>query len=65
MEVKHIKAGKVRELFGNCSAATLYRMWRIYKVLPPPTKIRGISYWTMADVEKAFQNNQNDCEVTP
>ena len=58
METKYIKAAQVRAMFGNCSAATLYRMWMKYKVLPPPTVIRGINYWTPADVARAFQNSQ-------
>ena len=57
METKRIKAAQVRELFGNCSAATLYRMWKEYRILPPPTVIRGINYWTLAEVEQAFQSS--------
>ena len=58
METKHIKAAQVREMFGNCSAATLYRMWKEYRILPPPTVIKGINYWTPAEVAQAFKDGQ-------
>ncbi|MBF0460386.1 MAG: hypothetical protein HQL87_03230 [Magnetococcales bacterium] len=58
MEAKRIKAAQVREMFGNCSTATLYRMWKTYQILPPPTVIRGINYWTPQEVERAFQESQ-------
>ena len=58
MEAKRIKAAQVRAMFGNCSTATLYRMWKEYRILPPPTVIRGINYWTPAEVEQAFETSQ-------
>ncbi|MEO5363693.1 MAG: hypothetical protein H7838_08730 [Magnetococcus sp. DMHC-8] len=58
METKRIKAARVREIFGDCSTTTVYRMWKEYKILPPPTVIRGINYWTLAEVEQAFQGSQ-------
>ena len=51
---KLVKARDVRDRFGGISASTLYRFWTSYKILPPPTKIRNICYWALADVEKAL-----------
>ena len=73
MEVqKRIKIQQMKEIFGGCSTATIWRMWNIYKVLPPPTKIRGINYWTPEQAEAAFNASQqagiplDTClEVTP
>ncbi|MBF0400559.1 MAG: hypothetical protein HQL90_07295 [Magnetococcales bacterium] len=52
---KLIKAREVRDRFGGVSASTLYRYWHDYKILPPPAKIRGICFWSAADVEWAVQ----------
>ncbi len=52
---KLIKARDVRDRFGGISNSTLYRFWHEYEVLPPPVKIRNISYWLESDVEKAVQ----------
>ena len=64
METKRIKSAQVRAIFGDCSTATLYRMWKEYQTLAPPTVIRGINYWTPQEVEQAFQNSQK-ADTTP
>lgn len=53
---KKIKGPAVRRHWGDCSPATLYRLWAIYKVIPPPVKIRGINYWDEREIVEAFQN---------
>ncbi|WP_153188683.1 hypothetical protein [Candidatus Magnetaquicoccus inordinatus] len=54
MAAQRIKSTEVRKRFGNISAATLYRMWKVYRILEPPVTIRGINYWTPEDVDAAF-----------
>lgn len=58
MQTERIKSAQVQKIFGGCAKVTVYRMWKQYGILPPPTVIRGINYWTLAEVEQAFQNSQ-------
>ncbi len=59
MQTQHIKSAQICEQ-KKWSKATLYRMWKVYKVLPPPTVIRGINYWTPQEVEQAFRDNRSN-----
>jgi hypothetical protein len=52
---KKIKAQAVRQHWGGCSSSTLYRLWAIYKVIPPPVKIRNINYWDEQEIVEAFK----------
>lgn len=47
-----IRKNKVKERLGGISDSSLYRYWKIYKLIPPPRKIRGVNVWPENEVNE-------------
>ena len=56
MQDRRIRPSEVKRLFGDISNSTLFRFWKQYKILPPPTKFQGRNFWWESDVNRAMES---------